>query len=68
LSDDKNIRPAFEKFFSIDSAEPGAREMNARYQQLAPGVIQASADLDHIESARLVMLLLMDILGHTPFI
>jgi hypothetical protein len=68
LSENKDIRQAFEKFFSSGSAEPGAREMNARYQQLAPGVIQASADLDHIESARLVTLLFMDILGHTPFI
>jgi hypothetical protein len=68
LSDDKDVRPAVEKFFSAFSAEPGAREMNTRYRALAPGVIEVSEDLDHYESAILSMLVLLALVGHPVYL
>jgi hypothetical protein len=68
LSDDKEVRPAVEKFFSAFSTETGAREMNFRYQTLAPGVIEASEDLDHYESATLCMLVLLALVGHPVYL
>ena len=68
LSDDKNVRPAVEKFFSGFSNEPGAREMNTRYQTLAPGVIEVSEDLDYYESATLSMLMLLALVGHPVYL
>jgi hypothetical protein len=68
LSDEKDIRPAVEKFFSGASSEPGAREMNTRYQALAPGVIEVSEDLDHYESATLSMLVLLALVGHPVYL
>jgi hypothetical protein len=68
LSEDKDVRPAVEKFFSAFSAETGAREMNTRYQVLAPGVIEVSEDLDHYESATLSMLILLALVGHPVYL
>ena len=68
LSDHKDIRPAVEKFFSASSREPGAREMNIRYQPLAPGIIDVSEDLDHYESATLSMLTLLALVGHPVYL
>jgi hypothetical protein len=68
LSDDKDVRPAVEKFFSGLSSETGAREMNIRYQTLAPGVIEVSEDLDHYESATLSMLVLLALVGHPVYL
>jgi hypothetical protein len=68
LSDDKDIRPAVEKFFSATSRETGAREMNMGYQPLAPGIIEVSEDLDHYESATLSMLMLLALVGHPVYL
>jgi hypothetical protein len=68
LSDEKDIHPAVEKFFSAPSREPGAREMNIRYQPLAPGVIEVSEDLDHYESATLSILMLLALVGHPVYL
>jgi hypothetical protein len=68
LSDEKDIRPAVEKFFSGASSEPGAREMNIQYRQLAPGVIEVSEDLQYYESATLSMLLLLALVGHPVYL
>jgi hypothetical protein len=42
--------------------------MNFRYQTLAPGVIEASEDLDHYESATLCMLVLLALVGHPVYL
>jgi hypothetical protein len=68
LSGDKDVRPAVEKFFSGLSSETGGREMNTRYQPLAPGVVEVSEDLDHYESATLSMLMLLALVGHPIYL
>lgn len=68
LSDEKDIRPTVEKFFSASSREPGAREMNIRYQPLALGVIEVSEDLDHYESAFVSVLMLLALVGHPVYL
>lgn len=68
LSGDTNVRPIAEKYFSSMNSETGAREMRARYQVLAPGVVETSVDLDHIESAQLFALMLLSMVGHVVFI
>jgi len=68
LSGDKDVRPAVEKFFSGLSSETGGREMNTRYQPLAPGVVEVSEDLDHYESATLSMLMLLALVGHPVYL
>ena len=47
----------------IDS-ESGVKEMNIRYRQIAPGIVEGSYDLDHIESAETFAFLLGALLGH----
>ncbi|MGA2847045.1 MAG: hypothetical protein ABSF68_16670, partial [Candidatus Acidiferrales bacterium] len=64
LSGDKNILPNVQKHFFPIETEPGAREMHIQYREIAPGVVEGSYDLDHIESAEVFTFVLIALLGH----
>jgi hypothetical protein len=65
LSGDKNILQSVQKHLFPIESEPGARELHIRYRQTAPGVVEGSYDLEHIESAELFTFVLEALLGHT---
>jgi hypothetical protein len=61
--DEKSLQNVQKHLFPIES-EPGAREMNIRYREIAPGVVEGSYDLEHIESAEIFTFVLVALLGH----
>jgi hypothetical protein len=65
LSGDKNSLANVQKHFFPIESEPGAGEMHIRYREIAPGVVEGSCDLDHIESAEIFTFVLMGLLGHS---
>jgi hypothetical protein len=42
--------------------------MNIRYVQVAPGIVEGSYDLNHIESAKLFVFALETLLGHAIYV
>lgn len=64
LSGDENILPKIQEHLFPIMSEPGAREMHIRYREIAPGVVEGSYDLDHIESAEVFTFVLAALLGH----
>ena len=64
LSGDKNILQNVQKHLFPIETEPGAREMHIRYREMAPGVVEGSYDLEHIESAEVFTFVLIALLGH----
>jgi hypothetical protein len=61
--DEKSLQNVQKHLFPIES-EPGAREMHIRYREIAPGVVEGSYDLEHIESAEIFTFVLVALLGH----
>jgi hypothetical protein len=64
LSGDKNILSNVQKNLFPAQYEPGAREMHIRYREIAPGIVEGSYDLGHIESAEAFTFFLLALLGH----
>lgn len=64
LSGDKNMLPKVQKRFAPVESETGAKEMHIRYREIAPGVVEGSYDLEHIESAEVFAFVLGALLGH----
>jgi hypothetical protein len=64
LSGDENSLQNVQKHLFPIMSEPGAREMHIRYREIAPGVVEGSYDLDHIESAEVFTFVLVALLGH----
>jgi len=61
--DEKSLLNVQKHLFPIES-EPGAREMHIRYREIAPGVVEGSYDLEHVESAEIFTFVLVALLGH----
>jgi len=61
--DEKSLQNVRKHLFPIES-EPGAREMHIRYREIAPGAVEGSYDLEHIESAEIFTFVLMGLFGH----
>ncbi|HEY0704147.1 MAG TPA: hypothetical protein VGD60_15360 [Candidatus Acidoferrales bacterium] len=68
LSANPDIRATVEQHLFGMQNEPGAREMNVRYRQLAPGIIEGAFDLNHIESAQTFLFDMLGLFGHSIFV
>jgi hypothetical protein len=64
LSGDKKILANVQEHLFPAVSEPGVREMHIRYREIAPGVVEGSFDLEHIESAEVFGFVLVMLLGH----
>ena len=64
LSGDKKIFANVQEHLFPVVSEPGVREMHIRYREIAPGVVEGSFDLEHIESVEVFGFVLVMLLGH----
>jgi hypothetical protein len=64
LSADKNVLTNVREHFMPIAHEQGATEMHIRYREIAPGAVEGSFDLQHIESAETFAFVLGPLFGH----